>query len=106
MDTRYNISDEEIAKYAKAIGHPARVAILRYLASRESCFFGDIHEVLPITKATVSKHLSELKDAELIQGEIMPPKVKYCLNVENWKRAKQLLSELLTVDSSAGCCCD
>ncbi len=106
MDTRYNISDEEIAKYAKAIGHPARVAILRYLASRESCFFGDIHEVLPITKATVSKHLSELKDAELIQGEIMPPKVKYCLNKDNWARAKQLLSALLTVDSSAGCCCD
>lgn len=76
----YTEQDELIARYAKAMGHPARMAILRFLASQDSCFFGDIHDVLPIAKATVSQHLKELKEAGLIQGEIQPPKVKYCIN--------------------------
>ena len=87
--------EEQLARFAKAMGHPTRIAILRFLASQNSCFFGDIHEVLPIAKATVSQHLSELKDAGLIQGEIMPPKVKYCINGKNWKVAKELFNELL-----------
>lgn len=58
-------------------------------------FFGDIHEVLPISKATVSQHLKELKDAGLIQGEIETPKVKYCINRENWKIASMLFTEFL-----------
>lgn len=65
---------------AKALGHPARVAIMDYLSSLDSCFFGDIHSVLPISKATVSQHLKELKAAGLIQGEIEAPKVRYCIN--------------------------
>mgnify|MGYP003451248456 FL=1 len=72
------------------MGHPARVAILEFLAKQNCCFFGDIHEVLPISKATVSQHLKELKDAGLIQGEIEIPKVKYCINRENWKIASGL----------------
>ena len=60
------------------------------LARQESCFFGDIHEVLPISKATVSQHLKELKDAGLIQGEIETPKVRYCINRENWEIASRL----------------
>ena len=87
--------EERLARYAKAMGHPTRIAILKFLAAREECFFGDIHEVLPIAKATVSQHLSELKDAGLIQGEIFPPKVKYCINPENWAIAKQLFYELM-----------
>ena len=87
--------EEQLARFAKAMGHPTRIAILRFLASQNSCFFGDIHEVLPIAKATVSQHLSELKDAGLIQGEIMPPKVKYCINGKNWKLANELFNELL-----------
>lgn len=74
---------ERLARYAKAMGHPTRVPILNFLAQRNECFFGDIHEVLPIAKATVSQHLSELKEAGLIQGTIDPPKVKYCINPEN-----------------------
>ena len=74
------------------MGHPARMAILRFLASQESCFFGDIHEVLPIAKATVSQHLKELKDAGLIQGEIETPKVRYCINRENWAVARDLFA--------------
>ena len=59
----YTDEQERIARYAKAMGHPARMAILQFLAGRETCFFGDIHEELPIAKATVSQHLKELKEA-------------------------------------------
>ena len=64
----YTDQEEQIARFAKAMGHPARMAILQFLVRQDSCFFGDIHEVLPIAKATVSQHLKELKDAGLIQG--------------------------------------
>ena len=96
MKKRYSEHDERLARFAKAMGHPTRIAILKFLASRTDCFFGDIHEVLPIAKATVSQHLSELKDSGLIQGEIFPPKVKYCINPQNWEVAKTLLSELMS----------
>ena len=86
----YTTRQEQLARFAKAMGHPARVAILEFLAKQNCCFFGDIHEVLPISKATVSQHLKELKDAGLIQGEIEIPKVKYCINRENWKIASGL----------------
>ena len=85
--------EERLARFAKSMGHPTRIAILNFLASQDCCFFGDIHEVLPIAKATVSQHLSILKDAGLIQGEIFPPKVKYCINPQNWEQAKELFSD-------------
>lgn len=88
----YTPTQDLIARYAKALGHPARIAILQFLASQENCYFGDIHDELPIAKATVSQHLKELKEAGLIQGEIEPPKVKYCINRENWTFARTLLS--------------
>ena len=75
-EKQYTVEQEQIARFAKAMGHPARMAILSFLAKQESCFFGDIHEELPIAKATVSQHLKELKDAGLIQGEIETPKWK------------------------------
>lgn len=87
----YSEEQEKMARFAKAMGHPARIAILQFLASQECCFFGDIHEELPIAKATVSQHLKELKEAGLIQGEIEAPKVRYCINKENWKLAKKCL---------------
>ena len=67
--TNYEDKTILIAKFARALGHPARIAVLEYLASLDSCFFGDIHNELPIAKATVSQHLKELKNAGLIQGE-------------------------------------
>ena len=96
--------EEELARYAKALGHPARIAILRFLASQDSCFFGDIHDVLPIAKATVSQHLAELKDAGLIQGEIMAPKVKYCIDRKKWERAQALMSDFFQAGLKGGCC--
>ena len=81
---------EKLARIAKALGHPTRVAILGFLAKQKECFFGEIHEVLNVSKPTVSNHLSELKEAGLIQGTIEPPKVRYCINDENWKQAQSL----------------
>jgi DNA-binding transcriptional ArsR family regulator len=100
MKRKYTEREEQLARFAKAMGHPARIAILKFLASQSCCFFGDINDVLPIAKATVSQHLSELKYAGLIQGEIFPPKVKYCINPKNWELAKELFNELICSFSS------
>ncbi len=89
----YSIKQEQVARFAKAMGHPARIAILQFLAKQTQCYFGEIHEELPIAKATVSQHLKELKDAGLIQGEVETPKVKYCINRENWQLAKTLFGD-------------
>ncbi|MFV0555093.1 MAG: ArsR/SmtB family transcription factor [Mangrovibacterium sp.] len=99
MKKEYTPDCEQLARFAKALGHPARITILEFLASQESCFFGDIHEELPIAKATVSQHLKELKDAGLIQGEITPPKVKYCINRENWEVMRGLFEKLALAPS-------
>lgn len=96
-EKQYTVEQEQIARFAKAMGHPARMAILSFLAKQESCFFGDIHEELPIAKATVSQHLKELKDAGLIQGEIETPKVRYCINKENWELARKLFAAFLEI---------
>ncbi len=103
---KYSEEQEKIARFAKAMGHPARIAILQFLASQESCFFGDIHEELPIAKATVSQHLKELKEAGLIQGEIEAPKVKYCINKENWEIAQSMFAGFWkqSVCKKKGCC--
>ena len=102
----YTIKQELIARFAKAMGHPARIAILQFLAKQSECYFGDIHEELPIAKATVSQHLKELKDAGLIQGEVEAPKVKYCLNRENWLMARDLYKELFSqcLQTKKNCC--
>lgn len=79
-----------LAKLCKAVGHPARLAILRYLAGRNTCTCGDIVDQLPLAQSTVSQHLKVLKDAGLIVGEVDPPRVCYCLNrhaLEELKRA-------------------
>lgn len=101
----YTIEQEQIARFAKAMGHPTRIAILAFLASQQSCFFGDIHEVLPIAKATVSQHLKELKDAGLIEGEIETPKVRYCINRENWEIASKLFAGFFSDCKMDGKCC-
>ncbi len=87
-NNEYSDDNEQLARFSKAMGHPARITILHFLSSLDSCYFGDIHNVLPIAKATVSQHLKELKDAGLIQGEIETIKVKYCINRENWVKAQ------------------
>lgn len=103
---KYTTEQEQMARFAKAMGHPARMAILDFLAKQDSCFFGDIHEVLPIAKATVSQHLKELKEAGLIQGEIETPKVRYCINQENWALARRLFATFLEDCPEGRSCCE
>lgn len=86
---------EQLARFAKALGHPIRIAILQMLANQSCCFHGDMSEILPIAKSTLSQHLNELKDAGLIQGTITPPTVKYCINLENWTVAQTLFTAFL-----------
>lgn len=88
------VNQEVLARFAKALGHPTRIEILVFLASQDSCFFGDIHDELPIAKSTVSQHLKELRDAGLIIGEIETPKVRYCIHKENWEIARKLFYNL------------
>lgn len=101
----YTVDNEQLARFAKALGHPARIRIMEFLASQQSCYFGAIHEELPIAKATVSQHLKELRDAGLIQGEIEPPKVKYCINSENWTLAKRMFDEFFDLYTPKTTCC-
>ncbi len=84
-----------IARFAKAMAHPIRMYVLDLLSTQTCCYSGDLTEVLPIAKSTLSQHLKELKDAGLIQGEIEAPKIKYCLNQENWKVAQSLFHSFL-----------
>lgn len=103
----YTKEQEQLARFAKALGHPARIAIMHFLAKRDTCYFGTIHEELPIAKATVSQHLKELKDAGLIQGEVETPKVKYCINRDNWMLANRLFDEFFgQCACKKGGCCD
>ena len=97
MDEAEVISEEQrtIARFAKAMGHPVRMYVLELLSNQTCCYSGDLTDVLPIAKSTLSQHLKELRDAGLIQGEIEAPKVKYCLNKENWKLAQGLFNKLL-----------
>ncbi len=89
---KYTEHQQQLARIAKALGHPARIAILELLDQQCHCYHGDLTADLPIAASSVSQHLNELKDAGLIQGEFNPPKVKYCINREKWQEAKRLFS--------------
>jgi ArsR family transcriptional regulator len=86
---------QKIARFAKAMSHPVRIYVLQLLSKQSCCYSGDLSELLPIAKSTLSQHLKELKSAGLIQGETEPPKVKYCLNQQNWKIAQNIFKYLL-----------
>lgn len=89
----YKENTEQLAMFAKALAHPTRIAILNHLENQSCCFTGDLVEVFPLAQSTVSQHLKELKNAGLIQGELKPPKIKYCINQENWNKAKELFAD-------------
>lgn len=95
------------AEIAKALSHPARVAIIKFLAEQESCICNDIVEQLPLSQSTVSQHLKELKNAGLIKGEIDGPRVCYCIDKEKWKQAKHVFNELfkMNFESMKEKCC-
>ncbi|WP_276503980.1 ArsR/SmtB family transcription factor [Terrimonas pollutisoli] len=90
----FSVKENRLAKYAKALAHPARIAILNFLAKQQSCMCGDIVEVLPLSQSTVSQHLKELKEAGLIKGEIEGAKVCYCIDEKEWKAAQAWINQL------------
>ncbi len=96
-EIEYTEKQFQIAAFAKAMSHPARVFILEKLSKMNSCCYsGDLVNDLPIGRSGLSLHLKELKNAGLIQGHIQAPYIKYCINKENWEKAKVLLSELFS----------
>ena len=94
-ETPVTDNQEKLARYGKALSNPIRVFILEYLANNlnKCCYSGDIAEILPIARSTLSEHLKELKNAGFIQGEINPPYIKYCINPENWEEARLVFAK-------------
>ena len=91
---KYPKNTEDIAKFAKALAHPTRIAILNLLEKQSCCFTGDLVDILPLAQSTISQHLKELKNAGLIQGTVEPPKIRYCIHQDNWEKAQQLFKNL------------
>ena len=94
----------QMARWAKAMGHPVRVFILELLSRQSCCYSGDLAEELPIARSTLSQHLKELKEAGLIQGEITAPKIKYCLNKKSWPVARELFLRFFNPPAENVCC--
>ncbi|HSU49343.1 MAG TPA: metalloregulator ArsR/SmtB family transcription factor [Segetibacter sp.] len=101
----FSVKENKIAKMAKALAHPARIAILNLLAKRNACVCGDIVEELPLSQSTVSQHLKELKEAGLITGEIEGAKVCYCIDAKEWKAAQTVLNQLFETYKGGSNCC-
>ncbi len=89
----YRQKENELAKYAKALSHPARIAILNLLIKREACVCGDIVDELPLSQSTVSQHLKELKAAGIIKGDIEGTSVCYCIDEKVWNKVKGMMSQ-------------
>lgn len=101
----FTIKDNKIAKYAKALAHPARVAILNLLIKKQACVCGDIVDELPLSQSTVSQHLKELKEAGLIKGDIDGAKVCYCIDEKEWGAANLYLKTLFESYTLKNKCC-
>jgi ArsR family transcriptional regulator len=99
---QFTLQQNEIAHLAKALGHPARIAILQYLHEVNQCICGDLVDVLPLAQSTVSQHLRALKEAGLIQGNIEGASVCYCINYEKWENAREFFAQFF---QQPGKCC-
>ncbi|AKD04548.1 metalloregulator ArsR/SmtB family transcription factor [Pontibacter korlensis] len=103
--TQFSQEQQEVARIAKVLSHPARIAILQHLAETKTCISGDISNALPLSRTTVSQHLQELKNAGLIKGEIDGLTVCYCIDQDQFEKAKHLLEAILSNIKST-CCAD
>jgi DNA-binding transcriptional ArsR family regulator len=95
-NSAFGARENRLADLAKGLAHPARVAILEFLARQNACVCGSIVHHLPLSQATVSQHLAELKRVGLIKGEIEGPRVCYCIDRKAWDEARELLTTFLT----------
>ncbi|MDE5419688.1 metalloregulator ArsR/SmtB family transcription factor [Labilibaculum sp. DW002] len=91
----FDDEQQALAAMAKVLSHPARIAILQFLAATPTCISGDISDFLPLSRTTVSQHLKELKSAGLIQGEVEGLKIKYCLHKNGIEKLRMLFGDLL-----------
>lgn len=101
----FTVRENKIALYAKALAHPARIAIIELLLKRQNCICGDIVDELPLSQSTVSQHLKELKNAGLIKGEIEGVTTCYCIDENEWALAQQYLGGLLKSAVNSRPCC-
>jgi DNA-binding transcriptional ArsR family regulator len=97
-------AQNDLAAITKALGHPARIAIIQFLIKAKSCICGDIVDQLPLSQSTVSQHLGELKKAGLIKGDIDGPSVCYCIDQKAWEKAKKILGDLFESYQGQNCC--
>lgn len=100
----FSETQNEMAKLAKAIAHPARVAILQHLHKVNTCICNDIVDVIPLAQPTISQHLKELKDAGWIKGTVTGKSICYCLNQKTWEKFQQLLLPFSITDENADPC--
>ncbi len=100
----FPLEDQELANLAKALAHPARIAILKELARQQSCICGEIVAVLPLAQSTVSQHLKELLQAGLIKGTVDGKKSCYCINQDTFRRFEQTLQHFFSHTITTECC--
>lgn len=101
----FTVEQNTIAQMAKAIGHPARVAILQHLVKINSCICGDLVDEIGLAQPTISQHLKELKTVGIIKGNIEGTSVCYCIDQSNWSIMKNILVNFLDTDSNSSECC-
>lgn len=101
----FTVKENRIAQFAKALAHPARVAIVQLLLKKQACICGDIVDELPLSQSTVSQHLKELKNAGIIKGDIDGVTTCYCIDEKVWKEAKSYLGSLLNTSVINKDCC-
>lgn len=94
-----------LADVFKVLGHPARISIIQHLVSIDSCVCGDLVDVLPLSQATVSQHLRELKRMDIIQGRVAGTSVCYCINPDRWQEVKEQVTAFLDHYPNAENCC-
>lgn len=99
----FNDEQNQLAVYAKAFAHPARIAIIQQIIKNKTCIVGSLTEVLPLSQSTISQHLKELKNTGIIKGVIEGPSMCYCINENNWNKAKMMLTKLFS-DIDQNCC--
>ena len=101
----FSQKEQDLAEFAKALAHPARIAILKVLAQHNECICGEIVEILPLAQSTVSQHLKELKNAGIIKGTIEGNAICYCIHEENWNRYRKTIDNLFAEFNPAKKCC-
>jgi DNA-binding transcriptional ArsR family regulator len=102
---KFTAKQNQLANIAKALGHPARIAILEMLSKRNACVCGDLVDELPLSQSTISQHLAELKKVGLITGSINGPSICYCIDEKVWETSKLILNQFMTTSVHTDKCC-